>query len=542
MIRVSTKIHNKVRSLVNAALGEKLKPRKYEKSAPYTDKVRALMSSGKGGDGNASFMHVWCQNFAGPGGGNGGRGGGIYVVGNHKREDLHHIDLLGFHISASTGRNGGTTRCHGRSGDDLVLDVPIGTVILDVDTKQVVHDVMDEKGFLLLEGGRGGRGNSSFAHATNQAPQEFTNGLPGTSMLVQFEIKSVVDVGLIGYPNCGKSSVLSTLTTAKPRVAEWAFTTRRPMIGYVSNSYGDRISIVDMPSLVDGAFLDRGIGHLFLRHIERTIGLVYVLDMTCESTDAIGCKKSPLEVLHSLQRELEFYTSNTVRKGFMIIANKMDKETDVYGRSILESFDELQKGTDLPVFPFSSAPEFMCQQPDVTGPAASFLFESMAKIKRLADEQSEKEKVEIERKRDVFRTEKMNWLRTSRSEMGEKLRECQSLAVDRGTSFSGVNFPLEQKEAEMPFREFSIADIGKYDEDIINTSNRSLVDQQLDPYFGHTGITHLTEHDVHATKGQNALDHCDETQQGRAWRITRGTDELLTDEILKNQKPADDIS
>ena len=539
MLRRFAKNLDKVRGVVSQKLQEPVEHRNYSKVDPYTDKVRTLVASGRGGDGNSSFMHVFAQNFAGPGGGNGGAGGSIYVVGNHKREDLLHIERMGFHIAAETGRIGGTIKRHGKNGTNMVLDVPVGTVIIDVDTNQTVHDVHDEEGFLLLEGGKGGRGNASFAHSTNQSPVEFTKGLPGTSMLVQFELKSMNDVGLIGYPNAGKSAVLCALTRAQPAVTEWSFSTNRPNVGYLNNPYGERVSLIDIPSLVDGAFLNRGVGHQFLRHVERSIGLVYVIDMTCASNEGAGCSKSPLEVLKTLQRELEFYEEGSSNKGFMVLANKMDCEVDVNGRSTVESLLDLQNGTDLPVFPVSaegSRAEGFHAEGTGMREAVTYLYNTMLRKKRAIQKEKDEERNERTRQRDKLYADKTKWLRAG-SETDDRFSDDRPVS-DKNTvrirsrmahpASRGVEFSLQR---EIPHDEMGENGHSNVDD------NPSLVDQQLDPYFGFSGVTPMNVHSRQFASEQNPLVYRDQTFQGRAWKLTREENEVLTDEVLSHPLP-----
>ena len=535
MIRVSISLLDRIGGIVASALHQPIEARQYTRAEPFTDSVRTLIASGRGGDGNSSFMHLWQKNFAGPGGGNGGCGGSVYIVGNRKRQDLWHIEKMGFHISAETGRIGQTAKRHGKNGESLVIDVPIGTVLTDVDSNEVLHDVDDEKGFLLLEGGKGGRGNASFAHATNQSPTEFTKGLPGTSMLVHFALKSFGDVCLVGYPNSGKSAVLCALTRSQPAVTGWAYATNRPSVGYLHNDLGERISIIDVPALVEGAFLNKGVSNDFLRHAERSFGLVYVIDMTSESVKAIGSTKTPLEVLRCLQRETAFYDENVPNKGFMVLANKMDCLVDAYGRSTLTAFEELKNGTDLPVFPISAeagrgagfdAPDTGMRE------AVEFLFNTILQQKRSLEKQRSVELRELEAQRSKMYAEKTKWLRANNENRTADYHMDERVAVDKET----IKVPAR---AQPVFFDTSAMQMEYTDDDNGEIrDNPSLVDQQLDPFFGFAGSTRIDVHSPHLTRGHNPIMHRDHTSGGSAWKLTREKDEVLTDEILQNPYPS----
>nr|CCC93867.1 putative GTP-binding protein [Trypanosoma congolense IL3000] len=324
---------------------------------PFVDAVKLLISSGAGGDGASIMSHEHGNEFAGPGGGNGGRGGNVMLRGSRRVCDLSHISAMGNQISAESGSVGFARTAHGRRGRDLFLELPVGTVVTDVDTNEVVYDI-EEDGveLLLLQGGQGGKGNAAFANKWHHSPTESTRGLPGNTMLAQFELKSLADVGLIGYPNAGKSSLLSAISTSKPAIAPYAFTTKRPYVGVVHDLYGNTVRIADLPGLIEGAYENRGLGHRFLRHAERTQTLAYVVDMDKSYTPSdVTRPPEPWEAVEALRSELEYYLPGLSSRAVMVFANKMDINRDSDGRLLKTKFEELQRRVQLPVFPVSAA-------------------------------------------------------------------------------------------------------------------------------------------------------------------------------------------
>ena len=342
----------------------------HHKRAPFTDAVKILVSSGGGGDGAINLHHESNREFAGPSGGNGGRGGNVVLKCSRRHGDLAHIAAFGSFIKADSGLNGGAVKCTGKSGSDLVLEVPPGTQVTDVDTNDVCYDLETEgQEVVLLEGGKGGKGNAMFKSAVNQLPLNATRGLPGNTMLTMFELKSIADVGLVGFPNAGKSSLLAALSTCTPKIAAYPFTTLHPLIGRLQDMLGNTCSIADLPGLIEGSYENRGLGHRFLRHVERSRMLVYVLDMhapyvpVATDTSTAAARRfaervpPPWEVLQVLQDELEFYQPGLAQRGTVVLANKMDHETDAAGRPTKETFAELQRrvGRRMACFPVSAA-------------------------------------------------------------------------------------------------------------------------------------------------------------------------------------------
>lgn len=250
----------------------------------FVDYVKIVCRSGKGGKGSMHLRHVKYQPNGGPDGGDGGRGGSIILRGNHNYWTLLHLKYQR-HIFAEHGGNGGRDKCHGTDGKDVYIDVPCGTVVYNAENGKYVCDISrDKQEIVLLKGGRGGLGNYQFRTATNQAPRYAQPGEPMQEMTVILELKLLADVGLVGFPNAGKSTLLSALSNARPKIANYPFTTLEPSIGIVS--YRDHQSFVmaDIPGIIEGASEGRGLGLRFLRHIERNSLLLFMVPGDSEDT------------------------------------------------------------------------------------------------------------------------------------------------------------------------------------------------------------------------------------------------------------------
>jgi len=243
----------------------------------FVDYVKILCRSGKGGRGSMHLRHVKYNPNGGPDGGDGGRGGSIYLRGNHNYWTLLHLKYER-HIFAEHGGNGGRDKCHGTDGKDIYIDVPCGTVVYNAETGKYVCDVTyDGQEILLLKGGRGGLGNFQFRSATNQAPRYAQPGEPMQEMTVILELKLLADVGLVGFPNAGKSTLVSALSNAKPKIANYPFTTMEPSLGIVAYRDGKSFVMADIPGIIEGAAEGRGLGLRFLRHIERNSLLLFMV-------------------------------------------------------------------------------------------------------------------------------------------------------------------------------------------------------------------------------------------------------------------------
>ncbi len=306
----------------------------------FVDYVKIYCRSGKGGRGSMHLRHVKYNPNGGPDGGDGGRGGNIYLRGNHNYWTLLHLKFQR-HVFAEHGGNGGRDKCHGTDGKDMYIDVPCGTVVYNAETGKYVCDVMhDGQVVMLLKGGRGGLGNFQFRTATNQTPRYAQPGEPMEEMTVILELKLLADVGLVGFPNAGKSTLLSSLSSARPKIANYPFTTLEPSLGIVA--YHDHKSFVmaDIPGIIEGASEGKGLGLRFLRHIERNSLLLF---MVPGDTDDI---KKEYEVLLN---ELNKFNPELNDKHRVLAVTKCD----LLDEELIEMLRETLP-TDLPVVFISS--------------------------------------------------------------------------------------------------------------------------------------------------------------------------------------------
>ncbi len=284
----------------------------------FVDKTKIHVKAGDGGKGCVSFRREKYIPKGGPDGGDGGAGGNIIIETALGQQNLNDL-MFNPRYEAERGICGKGKDMHGRRGKDVIIRVPVGTVIRDVETQEVIADLDDQKmSIKVAKGGKGGLGNTRFATSTNRVPRESTPGEPGEERDLELELKTIADFGLVGYPNAGKSTLISALSNARPKVAPYPFTTRHPVIGIVDCLDLRRFSIADIPGLIDGASENVGLGHEFLRHIERTRVLIYVLDMA--GTDV----RDPLDDFTHLKKELEAYMKGITKRPSIIIANKMD--------------------------------------------------------------------------------------------------------------------------------------------------------------------------------------------------------------------------
>ncbi len=281
----------------------------------FVDYVKILCRSGKGGRGSMHLRHVKYNPLGGPDGGDGGRGGNIVLRGNHNFWTLLHLKYER-HIFAGHGGNGGRDKCHGTDGKDIYIDVPPGTVVYNADTGKFVCDVAyDGQEVMLLKGGRGGLGNFQFRSATNQAPRYAQPGEPMQEMTVIMELKLLADVGLVGFPNAGKSTLVSALSNARPKIANYPFTTMEPSLGIVGYREGKSFVMADIPGIIEGAAEGRGLGLRFLRHIERNSLLLF---MVPADTDDIARE------YNILLEELRRFNPELLRKQRVLAVTKCD--------------------------------------------------------------------------------------------------------------------------------------------------------------------------------------------------------------------------
>ena len=287
----------------------------------FVDEVHNIkLKAGNGGDGCLSFHRAKFLPKGGPNGGDGGDGGNVVIVGDENVNDLSEYRFKP-HAKAENGKPGMGSQMHGRNGKHCTLKVPIGTVVLFSETGNFVTEVVSNgQSIVLLKGGIGGKGNEHFKSSTNQAPRHTTPGTPGEEGTFDFILKTIADVGLVGYPNAGKSSLMTLLTDATPKIGNYPFTTLHANVGVMQ--YNDKnVILADIPGLIDGAHENRGLGIQFLKHIERCSILMFVIDMS--GTDG----RDPSDDYNSLLFELKHYDSSLLDKSRIIVANKMDIES-----------------------------------------------------------------------------------------------------------------------------------------------------------------------------------------------------------------------
>ncbi len=284
----------------------------------FVDKATITVKGGDGGNGCCSFHREKFIPRGGPDGGDGGGGGNVILEAAESEQSLAAL-IYNRRYAARNGPPGKGANMHGRKAPDVILKVPVGTVVTDSRTGEAVADMdVSGKQVIVARGGRGGRGNPRFATSTNRAPREWEPGEPGEERELFLELKTIADVGLVGYPNAGKSTLIRALSAARPKVAPYPFTTLHPVVGVIEYPDYGRLTVADIPGLIDGAHDNVGLGHSFLRHIERTVVLAFVLDMA-------GCDgRVPWEDLRHLRDELELYMKGLSKRPALIVANKMD--------------------------------------------------------------------------------------------------------------------------------------------------------------------------------------------------------------------------
>ncbi len=327
----------------------------------FVDYAKIIIQSGKGGDGAATFRREKYVAAGGPDGGDGGKGGDIYF-----EVDPDSNTLVDFRYTkkfkAENGENGSGARCTGKSGEDTVVKVPKGTIVKDAETGKVIVDMSEDgQRELILEGGRGGKGNIHFATSTRQAPHFAIDGEKGKEKEVILELKLLADVGLVGFPNVGKSTILSKVTAATPKIADYHFTTINPNLGVVKTEYGDSFVLADIPGIIEGASDGVGLGIQFLRHVERTRLLLHVIDIA--GTEG----RNPVEDFNKINEELKKYSEKLAKRKQIIVANKIDCLQD---NKNLEEIEKLAKEKDLELFKISA----------ITGEGLNELFNYVAKI------------------------------------------------------------------------------------------------------------------------------------------------------------------
>lgn len=311
----------------------------------FVDYTKILIKSGDGGNGAVSFRREKYVAAGGPDGGDGGKGGNIYFMVDPDSNTL--IDFrYNKKFKAQNGENGSGAHKYGKSGEDLIVKVPKGTIVKDAETGKVIADLSEDgEKELILPGGRGGKGNSHFATATRQAPRFAQDGEKGIEKEVILELKLLADVGLIGFPNVGKSTLLSRVTAATPKIANYHFTTIYPNLGVVKTEYGDSFVLADIPGVIEGASEGVGLGIQFLRHIERTRLLLHVID--CSGSEG----RDPVDDFNVINNELKAYSEKLSSRKQIIVANKADAIQDDTGYKKLE---KMAKEKNIEIFKISA--------------------------------------------------------------------------------------------------------------------------------------------------------------------------------------------
>ncbi len=327
----------------------------------FTDYTKIIIKSGDGGNGAATFRREKYVAAGGPDGGDGGKGGDIYFTVDKDKNTL--IDFrYNKRYKAGNGQNGSGNHCNGKYGEDLYIKVPIGTVIKDAETNKVIADLSKPgQTELILQGGRGGRGNSHFATPTRQAPRFSEDGDKGEEKEVILELKLLADVGLLGYPNVGKSTFLSKVTEARPKIANYHFTTLEPNLGVVKTKSGDGFVIADIPGIIEGASEGVGLGLQFLRHIERTRLLLHFIDVSGQEG------RNAVEDFNTINAELKKYSEKLSTRKQIIVATKIDAMQD---DTNLKELEKLAKKEKLELYKISA----------VTGEGVQELIDHVSKI------------------------------------------------------------------------------------------------------------------------------------------------------------------
>lgn len=357
----------------------------------FVDYAKIIIKSGNGGNGAATFRREKYVAAGGPDGGDGGRGGDVYFV-----VDADSNTLIDFRFTkkfkAEDGQNGSGSHRFGKSGEDIYIKVPLGTIVKDAETEKVIVDMSTPgQKELILKGGKGGKGNSHFATSTRQAPRFAIDGEKGKEKEIILELKLLADVGLLGFPNVGKSTILSRVTKATPKIADYHFTTIDPNLGVVKTEYGDSFVLADIPGIIEGASEGIGLGTQFLRHVERTRLLLHVIDVA--GTEG----RDPVDDFNKINMELEKYSEKLASRKQIIVANKIDSMQD---EDNIKALEKLAKDNGMEIFKISA----------VTGEGLNELFNYVAKlIKTLPKEEvvdiEERIVYTLEEEKDEFEIE-----------------------------------------------------------------------------------------------------------------------------------------
>ena len=304
----------------------------------FFDETKVFLKAGNGGDGCMSFLRQKYMPKGGPNGGNGGKGGDLILQADENVADLRNYHFKK-HWKAKNGEPGRGSDQNGRGGDPCILKVPMGTEVREMDSGELICELLDhEQEVLLLEGGKGGRGNATFKSSINQTPRQFTEGKIGMEGEYKFTLKTIADIGLVGFPNAGKSTLLNVMSNATPKIDSYPFTTLVPTVGVID--YPDdftTLTMADVPGLIEGAAENRGLGHRFLRHVERCKLLLFLLDLA--ATDG----RNPCDDFEHLRKELVEYDPALGEKPFLVVGNKIDEENaDQYVEEFKKRFPQIQ--------------------------------------------------------------------------------------------------------------------------------------------------------------------------------------------------------
>lgn len=417
----------------------------------FTDYVKIIAKAGDGGNGAISFRREKYVAAGGPDGGDGGKGGDVYF-----EVDPNSNTLIDFRFKkkfkAENGNNGEGANKYGKSGADLTIKVPIGTVIKDAESNQVLADLSREnQKELVLKGGRGGKGNSHFATSTRQAPRFSQDGENGEEKELILELKLLADVGLIGFPNVGKSTFLGRTTSATPKIADYHFTTLEPNLGVVKTDYGDSFVIADIPGIIEGASEGVGLGLQFLRHIERTRILLHVIDVSGSEG------RNPVDDFNKINTELQKYSEKLSKRTQIIVANKIDSMQD---EKLYKDLEKLAKEKELEIFKISA----------VTGEGVDKLIKHVSDLLKILPKE---ELIEYEDKKVYKLEEKDNY--TIRKEDGkfiiegepvERIMRRVNIADNESLYYFQKNLDelgVNQKLKEMGIQEGDIVKIADYE-------------------------------------------------------------------------------
>ena len=417
----------------------------------FTDYVKITAKAGNGGNGAISFRREKYVAAGGPDGGDGGKGGDIYF-----EVDPDSNTLIDFRykkkFKAENGKNGEGAHKYGKSGEDLYIKVPIGTIVRDAETNKVLADLSNPgQKALILSGGRGGKGNSHFATSTRQAPRFAQDGEKGKEKELILELKLLADVGLIGFPNVGKSTFLSMTTSATPKIADYHFTTLEPNLGVVKTDYGDSFVIADIPGIIEGASEGTGLGIQFLRHIERTRLLLHVIDVSGSEG------RDPVQDFYTINEELKKYSEKLSKRKQVIVANKIDVMQD---EELYKNLEKVAKENNMDIFKISAA----------TGEGISELMKYVsATLKTIPKEdliEITDKKVYTLKDEDEYTIQKVDGKFVIKGESVEKVMRRVNIADNESLYYfqkSLDNLGVNQKLKEMGIKEGDIVKIEDYE-------------------------------------------------------------------------------